>query len=476
VIRAVIYTRVSQDRGAGKRSVGEQEAECRTLATEHGWTVVKVFTDNDRSASRYARKVRPAFAQLLAFIEAGGAEVLMTWESSRASRDLSTFLPLREALIDRRMTWTTADGSFDLSKASDRKRISHEAVDNEHESGRTSERVQRSVRANAAKGRPHGRFGFGYRRIYHVDRHGRKNLTAVLEHEQEAPILREIAQRFLAGESFYAIGRDLTDRGVPAPHGAVKWYGTNLRRLMANPTYHGQRTHHGTVVGPAIWSAIFDDTTWYQLQARLADPARRAHLDQHGRHRLRREGAVRHLLSGIARCGVCGARMMVGNNRGSKSYYCKQSFHTARREDLTDQVVIDIILARLNQPDVLQLLADNDHDTAVREAVAEAEEKRARLETFIDAAAQGSITAAALARIETKLITEIDAAHTRARRASTGHVLDHAVGIDRAHWDTLPMATRREIITTICEVTIMPAGRGHRTFDPTLIKVRPRAQ
>jgi DNA invertase Pin-like site-specific DNA recombinase len=58
VIRAVIYTRVSQDRGAGKRSVGEQEAECRTVAIDNGWTVVKVFTDNDRSASRYAKKAR----------------------------------------------------------------------------------------------------------------------------------------------------------------------------------------------------------------------------------------------------------------------------------------------------------------------------------------------------------------------------------------------------------------------------------
>ena len=84
VIRAVIYTRVSQDRGAGKRSVGEQEAECRTLATGNGWTVVRVFTDNDRSASRYAKKLRPGFTELLAFIEAGGAEVLMTWEGSVA--------------------------------------------------------------------------------------------------------------------------------------------------------------------------------------------------------------------------------------------------------------------------------------------------------------------------------------------------------------------------------------------------------
>jgi hypothetical protein len=73
-------------------------------------------------------------------------------------------------------------------------------------------------------------------------------------------------------------------------------------------------------------------------------------------------------------------------------------------------------------------------------------------------------------------MAEIDAAEARARRASSGHVLDQAVGIDRAQWDALPIATRREIITAMCEVIIMPAGRGHRTFDPTLIKVRRRAE
>jgi hypothetical protein len=55
-------------------------------------------------------------------------------------------------------------------------------------------------------------------------------------------------------------------------------------------------------------------------------------------------------------------------------------------------------------------------------------------------------------------------------------VLDQAAGIDRNQWDALPIATRREIITTMCDVTIMPAGRGHRTFDPTLIKLRRRAE
>ena len=71
-------------------------------------------------------------------------------------------------------------------------------------------------------------------------------------------------------------------------------------------------------------------------------------------------------------------------------------------------------------------------------------------------------------------MAEIDAAETRARRAPTSHVIDQAVGINRAQWNTLPITTRREIITAMCDVTIQPAGRGHRTFDPTLIQIRPR--
>ena len=61
-----------------------------------GWTLVRVFDDNDRSASRYARKPRPEYARLKNFLIAGGADVLVMWEGSRAQRDLRDFLALRD--------------------------------------------------------------------------------------------------------------------------------------------------------------------------------------------------------------------------------------------------------------------------------------------------------------------------------------------------------------------------------------------
>ncbi|MBV9593642.1 MAG: recombinase family protein, partial [Actinobacteria bacterium] len=53
-LRAALYTRVSVDRRDTGRSVGEQEADLRQTCAREGWSVERVFTDNDRSASKYA--------------------------------------------------------------------------------------------------------------------------------------------------------------------------------------------------------------------------------------------------------------------------------------------------------------------------------------------------------------------------------------------------------------------------------------
>ena len=80
-VDALIYCRVSADRRNG-RSVAEQEAECRAECERQGWNVVDVLTDNDRSASRHARKSRPAWDRVKQRVASGDVDVLVTWEAS----------------------------------------------------------------------------------------------------------------------------------------------------------------------------------------------------------------------------------------------------------------------------------------------------------------------------------------------------------------------------------------------------------
>jgi site-specific DNA recombinase len=160
-MRAALYCRVSSDpRGTG-RSVSEQETECRAVCEREGWEIATVFTDNDRSASRYATKGRPAYEELSRFVAAGKADVLVTWEASRFQRDLDAYVKLRELCRGLNVLWSYSGRTFDLSRTDDRLTTGLDALLAERESDQTRERVMRAVRANAVAGRPHGKLLYG---------------------------------------------------------------------------------------------------------------------------------------------------------------------------------------------------------------------------------------------------------------------------------------------------------------------------
>ena len=165
-MRALIYARVSSDpRGAG-RSVDEQVAECEAWAEREGWTVADVVKDTNRSASKRAKRVREGWAEVGRIVAAGEVDVLVTWEASRAQRDLDAYLGLRQLCTDHGVRWAYSGTVYDLTDRSDRFRTGLDALVAEDEAERTRERVLRAMRSNATKGRPHGRLAFGYRRVY----------------------------------------------------------------------------------------------------------------------------------------------------------------------------------------------------------------------------------------------------------------------------------------------------------------------
>jgi site-specific DNA recombinase len=458
-MRAVIYTRVSSDPNERGRSVSEQEAECRAVCDRHGWKVVAVLSDNDRSASRYAVKSRPAYKQLIDLVDEGGCDVLVTWEASRAQRDLAAYTALRDLCERRGVLLSYSGRTYDMTDADDRFGTGLDALLAERESEQTRKRVLRAVRANADKGRPHGKLLYGYRREYDP---ATRELIGQVPDPDTAPVVQEAARRVLAGETPYAVAQNFNRRGIATPTGAARgWDLTQVKRLCVNPGYTGKRVHQGRVVGDALWPPLLDERTHLALVARLSDPRRRT----------QRDSAVRHLLSGVAVCGVCGGRLRVQKNRGFLAYLCVTGFHVSRREDYVDAVVETVTVARLQQPDVLALLTD-DGDETVAGALADAREKRARLDGFYDAAAAGDLTPAALARVEARLLPEIAAAERRAQRAIVPAVLAGTTGPDAAaRWAALTLPQRREVIDALMTVRIQPTGRGVRTFRPECVEI-----
>lgn len=454
-MRAAVYTRVSSDPKALGRSVAEQEAECLAVCDREGWQVVKVFCDNDRSASRYAKKARPAYEQLREFVAAGECEVLITWECSRAQRDLEDYVRLRELCRKAGVLWSYSGRLYDLSRTDDRFTTGLDALLAERESDVTRDRILRTVRANAVKGRPHGPLPFGYVREYDPSTGA---LVRQVINEEQAALVRETARRVLAGEACHSIAMDYNRRGTSPPRGG-EWQATQVKRLVTNPRNVALRVHQGKVVGPADWEPILDESTYRQCLTRLTDPSRKTTS----------EHAVKYLLSGIASCGVCGGRVKVQPQRNFYMTYMCKKFCVTRKMQWVDDLIVGLVIARLSQPDASVLFAAPDDDvTATLDAIGE---RRSRLEQFYEAAARGELSAAGLGRIEASLLTEIEVLESRIRRYDVPTVLYELLESPAERWATLTLEQKREVLRTLLEVRILPGHSGSKRFDPETIEV-----
>lgn len=452
-MRAIIYCRVSSDPNQRSKSVDEQEKECRALATDRGWDIGEVLVDNDRGASRYSRKDRPAYRRLSKLLTDG--DVLVTWEASRAQRDLKAYLQLRDLCAERGVMWCYSGRVYDLARGDDRFTTGLDALLSEKEVEQTRERVLRAVRANAAAGKPHGKLPYGYMIVRDPDTGEPLERTP---NPTTAPILREIVSRILSGDSLYAVAGDLNDRGVPGPRpkrdgGPSPWIPVTLRKIIESPTYAGLRTHKGEVVGKATWEPLISLDEHERILAVLADPSRRSN------HR----GSEPHwLLSGIAVCGVCGSSMRRQKNRGYNTYVCAKGFCVARSVRSLDPYVTEHALRRLEGQDLLADLGSQDADMAT--AVAEVTALRQRLDAFTDSAAEGETSPTALARIESRLRPQIAAVEAKMRRhAKSPLVLDVAGPLARSRWETMAMRDRRDLLRELVTVEVVKLEKRQRT-------------
>ncbi len=245
------------------------------------------------------------------------------------------------------------------------------------------------------------------------------------------------------------------------------WTTTSLRGVLLRERNAGLRVHQGEVVGRGDWEPVLDEDTYRRVVAVLTDPGRRT---------APASSAVKYLLSGLARCGVCGGpmRVLVANpkqRRAADSYVCQQGYHVRRSRPLLDDLVVALIVGRLSRPDAVNLLTRRDDGGAAQEAVDKAAALRARLDTAADAFAEGTIDGSQLTRITGRLRPELERWQQAARAASTSPDLLDLAGPDIAErWHALPLARQRAVIDLLLTIHVLPAGRGPG-FDPDSVQV-----
>ncbi|NJP24395.1 hypothetical protein FLW53_09305 [Microbispora sp. SCL1-1] len=490
VLRSVIYDRASKDRRQ-RKSVREQHAENLAANDEHGWRLVGEYVDNNISASRFSKKDRPDWDRFLADLEARTCDVVILWESSRGDRKPSQWM----AFLDTCRTLgvfvhvTRHNRTYDMRVARDWRVLAEDGVDNAYESERASERIRRAMRGNAVEGRPHGKVPFGFRRIYD-DRTGHLVAQVVddvprpaigpacvtgrawllLSAYTRAGVVQELGNRIAAGETLHGLEIDLNRRGVPA-WGGGRWTGSQIRALLKKPAYIGKRVHHGELVDSPVWHPrILSDEVFFTCAGKLTDPARSN----------RRDFSVKHLASGLAVCGVCGGPVRIlykSDYRRSPQYVCRprtndgsRGAHVVRNEQRVDEAIERVAVAWMAQPEPLEALSRPDEAgeelQGIQDEIAAA---RARLDAFYDQAAEGALSAAGLARVEARILAEVEALETRARRlrGQSMAVVARVGNREDAErlWASWTLSQRRELLMELFErIEILPVGKGRHSY------------
>lgn len=448
-MNAGVYCRISQDRDGRGQGVARQEADCRALCERRGWDVAQVYVDNDVSAS--TGRARPEYERMLDDVKNGMIGAVVAYHNDRlhrSPRELEDFIDIIDTAGAQ--VATVSGGEYDLSTATGRMGARIVGAVARAESDRLRERIRRKHLELAQDGKVSGggTRPYGFLDVRTID-------------EAEAAHVREAARRIIDGEALRSIVVDWNRSGVATVTGRP-WATFTLRRLLISARIAGKREHHG-VITDAEWPAIVDDVTWSRLRSILTDPARRVNSNPRS-----------YLLTGLAVCGLCGARLVARPKADKRRcYVCATGpgFHGCgkirRLADDLEGYVVDRMFPRIDA----HLTAPPPDETALALLLATVDDLRARLDNLTtDYYVEQAVGREQYLGASQRLRSHLEAAQRAVQAESRAPAAIPIV--DRDTWDDEPFATRRAVVQGYVEqVTVGPAVRGRNYFDSSCIHI-----
>jgi site-specific DNA recombinase len=477
--RAAVYVRISDDKGGQGLGVERQREDALALVEREGWALVDVFEDNDISA--FSGKARPGYLALVEAISGGRVDVVVAWHPDRlhrAPRELEDWIDL----LDRTgaTVATVKAGRYDLGTPSGRQiaRILGAVARGESEHKR--DRIRRAMVQNAERGLVQGPT-----RTYGLDgtrrrADGSRDWVIV---EDEAAVIREAADRVLAGEAMHAIMCDLNARGVPAPKGG-RWSVQSLKNILISPRVAGWREHKpgrdrdeptafggGEFTARAEWPAILDRVLVERLRRILGDPARR-----------RGPNGRTYLLSGgLGKCAECGGNLAgQATGGGRRAYRCSVAGGGCGRvmigADGLEAFVIEAVREAHTSGRFDAEVRDAGADNGADEAWALVAELRAELDDNAADKAARRITREQFLTLNDATLASLAGRQEREASALLAGGLaefDRAWALDEAAGDLSRMRAR--LSAALVSVTVSRAVPGRNRFDPARVTPEWRA-
>lgn len=465
--RAVLLTRISDDKAGEERGVGRQEVDGRALGARLGWGIGQVVVENDTSAfkrrtvtlpdgSKALRVIRPGFRRVLEMLESGEADGLIAYDLDRVARDPRDLEDLIDVVEQRKIPVTSVTGSLRLGSDADITMARVLVAVANKASRDTSRRVTRKQQELAEEGKPGGGGFRGYG--YTAD-----GLTVV---EEEAEVVREIARLILDGCSMSGVAKTLNERGVPTIRGGA-WQSRSVWGVITKPKVAGLRVYKGEIVGPGVWPAILERNVWEDVLAKL-DERKSGHTP-----------GLKHWLNGTFWCSRCGRPLKAAMGNKAMRYWCSTTIggcgKIAINAEKSEAEIGRQVIEMLTQPRVLEQLRSASQSDSLEQARADlaadeqqllemAEAYAQRLMTFPEYMAARKIIDA---RVKEARVLVTSSAPKVLRKLLEGDVAEQ--------WKSLPAAEKRLAVLALVPngFEIQPFEKGvPGRFDPSRIKPR----
>lgn len=462
--QTLVYLRISEDRTGQEAGVDRQQEDCVRHAKNLGEDAPAIFIDNDISA--FKNKHRPSYEQLMERVRTGPTRIVV-WHVDRLyrkPRELEDLIDLVESHPIK--IEAVKGGAFDLNTHEGRLMARQLVAIASYESGHKADRIQRANLQKAKRGEWHGGPRFGY---------GRGGVLI----PEEAQIIREAADRFLAGQSLRSITRWMNEIGArPTFAGAGTlgvWHSNSVREVLASARISGQRAYeprnaspssiNRSIIGPGNWDPIITPEETLRIRAMLAAPDRRTSTSSV------------NLLSGIASCGICGAGLVSasfsGHNKPSqrRAYVCKKVTGRPERGGIRisayrlDDLVKASVIARLGSSSLDHIPAGGP-ESPVAKATQVILHTKERMDDLARAYGAGTIARSEYYSARTAAAARMVTAQTELATVSRNKALESVPLGDedavRERWNSATIPERRAILGVLIDKLVIHRARSPR--------------
>jgi DNA invertase Pin-like site-specific DNA recombinase len=429
--------------------------------------VVLTMDDGQTEVVQY-RVIRPVFQGIMRELASGTAHAMLAEDLDRICRDPRDL----EDCIDvveyhKAVIASVTPGQINLTTG-DGITMARVLVAFANQSSRaTARRVADSHDRLFGKTHRGGDGGYGFR----ADPDAPKYAKRLVHEPAEAEVILEAYEDILDRDlGLAAVAKELRRRRVKTRRGGT-WTPSTLRGVLLKPAVAGYDLHHGTMVRVSWIEPIVTRERWHAMIGKL-DAADRKRGPKPA-------GDRRYMLSGIARCGVCGMAM-TGSRRNSQPgrapWYVAKCHHVTRSVDRVERQVGRLVVARLEMPDAVSLLRPPPPLADAETARWEAERRRVKrlIREKNELHSAGLIEMADLTPELTELRERLADAEAALAAPSAPDPLEEFRGRPAAEvWDTLGPARRRAVVKLlVTRVTVARAKHGARWHeDPDLIQV-----